>query len=414
MPKYLQKRRQGWYAVVEVPRPLREKMGKARFVESLQTDSLKVAEIRKHAIVGRWKAEIEAVRGTSSNLDRAVAARQRIDSTKKFDLQELVALNNIIMPQTDEEMSDLEKNRKDLSDVLHGKKFPLKQYLNDYEKTLNHIEKKSKDMRLSDIRRFLSKFKYADQATNREVKLWVEEHLIAEEGLAVTTCRRIMSNLRQYWKYLVDRKNLDQIEPFRYVVPDRTKTRKQEVSSRRRHFEPEHYRRLLDAAQQKQDDQLCSLIQLGAHTGCRIEELCSLKTNTVFEDRIEIEDAKTLSGRRTVPIHDTIANLVKTLSKNSKDEFLISGLSYNKYGDRSNAIGKRFGKLKSKCGYDRTYVFHSFRKGVATQLERLGISENVSANLLGHDIPTMTYGLYSGNKLDFQLLKETINKISWE
>ena len=77
MPKYLQKRRQGWYAVVEVPRPLREKMGKARFVESLQTDSLKVAEIRKHAIVGRWKAEIEAVRGTSSNLDRAVAARVR-------------------------------------------------------------------------------------------------------------------------------------------------------------------------------------------------------------------------------------------------------------------------------------------------------------------------------------------------
>jgi len=410
VPQYLQKRRQGWYCVVEVPRPLRVKLGKPRFIQSLQTDSLKVAEVRKHAFVAQWKAEIEAARGSSTNLDRVVLVRQKMTAKVKPDPTELAL---ILSPQSKEDFKELEQNRHELSAVLHGKNFPLKYHLSDYEKTLNHLEAKSKDMRMSDIKRFLKKFKYAEDATNREVKDWVEQTLIAEDGLSVATCRRIVSNLRQYWKYLVDKKDLNLPEPFRDVVPARTMTRKQEVAQRRRHFEPDDYQNLLKAAYAKEDTQPSSLIQLGAFTGCRIEELCSLKLESVKDDRILIEDAKTETGWRTVPLHNDLVDLVATMKKESTDGYLIYGLSYNKYGDRSNAIGKRFGKLKLKLGYGKNLVFHSFRKGVTTQWEKLGIAENVSANLLGHDIPTMTYGLYSGNTLDFKLLKETINKLKW-
>ena len=41
-------------------------------------------------------------------------------------------------------------------------------------------------------------------------------------------------------------------------------------------------------------------------------------------------------------------------------------------------------------------MFHSIRKTVATLLEDSGVAENVAADILGHDKPTMTYGLYSG------------------
>lgn len=411
MPQYLQKRRQGWYAVLEVPRTLRAKMGKARFIQSLQTDSLKVAEVRKHDLVGRWKAEIEAARGSSSNLDRVVLVRQKMSDKKKPDPSELAV---ILTPQTPEEMDDLEKNRIELSGVLHGKKFPLKYYLDDYEKTLSHIEAKSKDMRMSDIRRFLKKFKYAEEATNRDVKEWVEVNLIAEDGLSVATCRRIMSNLRQYWKYLTDRKDLNVLEPFKYVVPERNVSRKQQVANRRKDIEPQDYRTLLKAAQAKGDNQLAYLIQLGAYTGCRIEELCSIKLDKVLPDRLLVEDAKSQAGWRVIPLHRDIVELVATMKADSKDDYLISGLSFNKYGDRSNAIGKRFGNLKRKCGFSSSIVYHSLRKGVATQFQRLGVAENIAANLLGHDIPTMTYGLYSGNKLDFTVLQETINKLKWK
>nr|RDS94676.1 hypothetical protein DWF04_18535 [Cereibacter sphaeroides f. sp. denitrificans] len=42
------------------------------------------------------------------------------------------------------------------------------------------------------------------------------------------------------------------------------------------------------------------------------------------------------------------------------------------------------------------YVFHSIRKTVATKLENAGVAENVAADILGHEKPNITFGLYSG------------------
>ena len=85
-------------------------------------------------------------------------------------------------------------------------------------------------------------------------------------------------------------------------------------------------------------------------------------------------------------------------------------MSANKYGDRSNAIGKRFGRLKSRLGFGGDLVFHSIRKTVATELENAGVAEAIAADILGHDKNTMTYGLYSGgNRLGVKL--EAIEKV---
>ena len=84
------------------------------------------------------------------------------------------------------------------------------------------------------------------------------------------------------------------------------------------------------------------------------------------------------------------------LVKESKDGYLITELTFNKYNNRSNAIGKRFGHLKQKLGFGREHVFHCFRNTVATQLENARIPEGVAADIVGHDKKTITYGLYSG------------------
>lgn len=416
VPQYLIKQRRGWYATLEVPKALRAKLGKVRFKETLHTDSLKVAEVRKHTLIAQWKAEIEAARGNLDVLDKLYLAQQQREAAikKKEPVKLTTAMVDYVMAVAGPASPLSENEKTELSEISSGKKFPLNRFLPDYETFLVHLEEKSKNLRISYIKRFVKKFKYAEDATNREVRDWIEQNLIAEEGLTPITCKKIISNIRQYWKYLVDRKDLTVPEPFKDVVPARAITIKKAVAQRRKHFEAEDYQNLLKAAQENKDSQLSNLIQLGAYTGCRIEELCSLKVDNVKNDRIEIEDAKTATGWRTIPIHESIIDLVATMKKESRDGYLISGLSYNKYKDRSNAIGKRFSKLKTKLGYNNQYVFHSFRKGVATQLEYLGISENVSANLLGHNIPTMTYGIYSGNRLAFTLLQETINKLKWD
>ena len=154
--------------------------------------------------------------------------------------------------------------------------------------------------------------------------------------------------------------------------------------------------RLLEAAIEKGDDQLADLTRLGMYTGCRIEELCALKTKHVADDHFKIVDAKTEAGVRDVPTHRELAQTMARLVDQSREGYVLSRLTTNKYGDRSNAIGKKFGKLKTAQGFGPQYVFHSIRKTVVTMLENAGVPENVVADIVGHEKPTMTYGLYSG------------------
>jgi integrase len=96
----------------------------------------------------------------------------------------------------------------------------------------------------------------------------------------------------------------------------------------------------------------------------------------------------------------------------SKDAYLIENLTLSKYQDRSNAIGKRFGRLKKSLGFSKRHVFHSIRKTFTTQLENAGVHENISADIVGHEKPRITYGLYSGGT-NLEVKREAINKVHY-
>jgi len=79
LPKYLLKQRQGWYAVLEVPRDVRKAFSKARFKQTLQTQSLAQAQIRVLGVVQEWKEQIEAARASSeggSSIDPNIWRRE--------------------------------------------------------------------------------------------------------------------------------------------------------------------------------------------------------------------------------------------------------------------------------------------------------------------------------------------------
>lgn len=106
---------------------------------------------------------------------------------------------------------------------------------------------------------------------------------------------------------------------------------------------------------------------------------------------------KTAAGNRRVPIHPKLEPVINKLRRSTTNEFVIPGLTVSeKTGARSNAVGKRFGHLKTRMGHTKhTKVFHSLRKTVVTQLEQSGVPETVTAAIVGHEVGTMTYGLYS-------------------
>lgn len=411
MPRYLLQQRLGWYAVLEIPKALRGKLGKTRFKETLHTDSLSLARQRVLPVILGWKRLLEAARTGNETLESSVTLwRSYMEHDRKQGMtpEELRDQSIDVVSGWDHKRYPEELAAAYLThQIAFGDKFLLSEFLDDWHSS-STSSPKTKDMQRQAVKEFCSRYKFSTDATWHNVIAWVEDDLLQKQGLSAATARRKISACRSYWKWLMRHKGLADAPPFTDVVPVR---KKGSTKPKRKGFNVADYRKLLGAATNG-DIVLSHLIILGAHTGCRIEELCSLKLDKVKPDRFVIEDAKTQAGWREIPIHRDISQLVIGLASESSDGYLISGLTFNKYGDRSNAIGKRFGRLKLSLGYGPDHVFHSFRKGLARQLESNGVAENISARLIGHEITTMTYGLYSGG-VDFSILVDAMSKVKW-
>ncbi|HUZ75025.1 MAG TPA: tyrosine-type recombinase/integrase [Stellaceae bacterium] len=412
---YLHLRHRTWWASHDVPPSLRAALGgRKRFVSNLRTHDHAVAKVRAALLAAQWLAEIERARGThdhdaEAEFWRKALAKPMPEAERRAALQVLAyeaelpvtaaALKAGIVSDDDPRYRELPEfaAAERFVGAATGKLVKLDEHLDAYLKTLaGKIEKKSIDMRRSAIEKARQHFPHIADVTRKTVHAWIEE--ISSGGAARSTVKHAVNDLRGYWKYLVAIEAVPDgaADPFDRltVVSNAKKTKGDE----RKPFEPDDVARLLAEARKRGDGQLADLIDLAAYTGARLEELAALPVSrvNVTARYFEIVDAKSAAGWRQVPLHSRLLATVKRLVTESADGFVLTGLPKNRYGARGEAIGKRFTRLKTDLGFGPPHVFHSIRKTVATLLEGAGVSENVAADLLGHEKPRITYGLYSG------------------
>lgn len=149
------------------------------------------------------------------------------------------------------------------------------------------------------------------------------------------------------------------------------------------------------------------LVDLGIYTGCRISELCNFKKKHVVVDEgivaINIEKGKTKAATRTVPLPDFMGNrLLEHIERKQEEDYVI-GLS-------SKTASRTFSNFKTRhVTNNNLKSFHSFRHMYITAMERAGVEENVTAQIVGHERgKTMSYGYYSkGHEL--RKLSESVN-----
>jgi len=428
---YIELRGKLRYAFQEIPKDLRKVIGKHRYCVNLKTRDRYEAERRAKVLEQVWKLEIDGARKRLAGIktDPLTSEAQfwretlkRYAGDKKTTAGILGHIANIAHDIADgsafttPEYLTLKQNARgdegkanEFFGKATGKLVPLTEHLDEYLSTAP-ISAKTADMRRAVIERFAKRFPYHSDVARKEVQGWING--LAKEGIKGKTLVRILSDLRGYWKYLRSIEVVtDDAEPFMHLSIPKTNASTAK-KDQRKPFTARQIVSLLHAARAKGDSQLANLIELAMWSGARIEELCSLKLDKVGRSSFQIEDAKTEAGWREVPIHSKLKPTIQRLREATKDGYLLSGLTSNKYGDRSNAIGKRFGHLKAAKGFGRQYVFHCIRKTVATLLENAGVPENISADIMGHDKPTMTYGLYSGGA-SLATKRDAIEKLSY-
>lgn len=410
--KHLEKRANLYYAVLTVPADVRHIIGKLRFVQSTQTDNLSEAIGRVAALVHRWKAEIAKARGRLPDAKASfweslrsdyINAQSDGDEGVMGVIEDLAEIASLKVKDV-EEGSNLYKFATNQAGTL------LAPLVEDWKSSLR-LAPKTIDQQYRDVKRMAVHFVSVQALQPQKVKAWTDKLII--EGTTSSSLDRIVNGCRSLWKYLQDSGSIPMDAPDPYVGSFRLakKTAKRNTVERQA-FTAKDLAKVYQKAVANGDTTLSHLIALGAFTGARIEELCSLKVEDSTGGKFHITDAKTVAGIREVPIHPAIAPLVGALRKESKDGYLIPSTAAGKYGVRSDPLSKRFGRLKESMGFGPGHVFHSIRKTVATLLEQADVMEGIAADILGHEKKTLSYGLYSGGS-SMEQKKKALAKVTY-
>lgn len=410
MSDHLEKRGANYLAVLTIPADVRAIIGKLRFVQSTQTGIKATAKLRAAILVAGWTEEIKRARGTVPSATDDYWTSLRKDYIHGDEDTQL-AIQDIAQAAASK-MQDREQASR-LFKVATNQATPLDALVTAWKDHLR-LAPKTIDQQHRDVLGMLAQFKTLESLQPQAVKAWTKKLL--DEGTTASSLERIGGSCRSLWRYLRDSEAVpvDALDPFagsfklaKKIAPSNTVGRKE--------FTPEEVSKLHRAAIQADDHDLANLILLGASTGARIEELCSLTVSDCLGGAFTIRASKTNAGVREVPIHSALVALVAGMTKTAKaakDEYLVPSTAKGKYGIRSDPLSKRFGKLKTAQGFTKAHSFHSIRKTVATMLERAGVVEGVAADILGHEKKTLTYGLYSGGS-SMEAKREALEKVQY-
>ena len=411
MPPNIQKRGNLYHARLGIPSDLRDKFNKREFKQSLETSDRQEAEIRALAVVSKWKRQIAAARGSLDAIEK-MAADIRVETDySEPHVETGMTGKDWHIESIADSFNDEEKEIR-FRNIAMGRKTPFITFLDKFLEQWE-VDQKTKDMASSFIKKIGNHFKSIESISRPEVL-----RLVRKDSSANSTKTKNFAFARRYWKYLEDEGivNLEARNPFSELNLKTNKKKAEAVV--RKAFSKADIESLHGEALKSEDRILGDLIALGAYTGARIDELCELTVDDVLIAEgvqvLSIRDAKTKAGVRSVPVHPELKTLIKRLVEQTQDGYLVLNQTSNKYQKRSNALGKRFGRLKKKLGFGADFVFHSIRKTVITELENAGIPEGISADIVGHEKKTMTYGLYSAGTSDkkkFEAIKNLEYKL---
>ena len=241
----------------------------------------------------------------------------------------------------------------------------------------------------------------------------VEQFGNRAKGLSAATMNRHMAALKSLWRWAEKRGHCDGSNPFDDF---HVKLRSGVNVAGYLPWETAELNRLFDPPPKRDD--LREIMIVGMFSGMRLDEIASLtwgrlRTEGKGEGAIayfDVDDAKTLAGIRQVPVHPALGWLLRR-TRGDAEARIWPDFNGEGPGKKAGAdAGREFSRFKTGCGFlDRQKVFHSFRKNVVGQLERLSVPESEVAQLVGHE-KGFTFGRY-GAGISLERKAEIISRL---
>ncbi len=429
---YLLQQRRRWFVRMVVPADVREIIGRSVFkVPTGHTDEHRAATVAAPIIV-ELQDRIRTARDAGKQLEQvtveSLAERyraERLTDPEKAEITRITDVINFVLKTQGHAWADHAKQVRsagydvhaalrhmpngeamaEAADRITGHATPLLTYLDRWKPDAG-LKPRPLDQATSSIKQFDKAVgKPIERIEAKDVQRWIDTLIDAnsETGLNSKTVNRKLAEIRNYWSWLQSQQVVsDDRNPFagrRVIDPASRRKGKEELRQR---FRSEDIVRFWTAAEDRGDRPLAAAITIAAYSGARIEGVSQLKVTDIRVDPdtgtqfMKMND-KTAAGDRFIPVHPQISRLLDELIQDADSEgYLIHSNAKNKYGERSQPLGKRFGHLRTDLGFDYRFVFHSIRKTVAHLFETAECPAGVAKDIIGHAKTDMTFGLYSG------------------
>jgi integrase len=283
--------------------------------------------------------------------------------------------------------------------------------ITDYRRKLKVFTDKMGDLRLSQI-------------TDRMAVSFLDDYLLGERAQKPMTRNTYAMLFSAVYKWAIRRK-MASWNPFEG----------QRIKQAAVHYEPftdqEIAALFADAkpevapAKHKTGTALPWACLIAAYTGCRLEEVASLKAADIKEtdgiwyfEFCSNGNGKTKAATRAVPLHHELIDvgLLRYRDALPKASMLFPGLKgrSSKPGKLGPKLGDAFNWQRKRLGIVRPGVnFHSFRHTVGDRLRKAGVPEDDRAALLGHEDERITSKVYGHDGPGLQRLQVIIEKLRY-
>jgi integrase len=410
-----------WYARVTVPRTLVKAVGQTHIRRSLQTTSKAEANLRKHAVVGDIKAQLAEMRKRPA---RPGEPGLSFEDAKAFR-EELAALRARGDEDQEEAVEGLAVDRAESLEKLYGHAAAKRWYkaATRTKETLAELMTRwldSRDLRestklghrkaLAEVLEFLEDpDAHPEDVTQERVIAYIDDHL-TQRGLSANTIRDRLVSLGGFWAWMATRAAVRRgVNPWKGHSINKKQHTGTRPPKRKGGFTDDELVALLEGNAQVRNwstyAYLPDLMVLAMFSGARIESLAAMTVDRVEKHPggyvLMIENDKTEAGTRPVGFtHPAPLAVIKRRTKALKGPALLfPELKPGGADDKLSAsASKAFGRYRRACGVPDGTDFHSFRRNVATILERAGLPQGDVARFLGHKVGTLAADVYGGQR----------------
>lgn len=449
---YLEQRRAGFSAVVDVPPSKREAVGSKRLKKGLATRDKHVAKARLAKALLELHARIDTACRRNADTDpvtaEAMAYREQIESVRKpgggvyrqetvwdpgtgrEQAYEVEIAEDIIRETVEtrgaEIAADEGRDRaKAFADIAMGRATPLKLHVETWLAEPGKRGTVRAPRTVMEYRAILDSFVLwlggeGFGSTLEGVTRIVAGRYVSslhKQKLSPARMRDILAALSTYWDWLAgkgfaprggnpwkeqDIPKVQKGHALKAVFDDESE------DDELRPFTDDELVTLFTKAP---DAGMRDLMALAALSGMRIAEACSLTAGQCAEGIFDVRGTKTKAARRKVPIHPDLQALVdrRREGKGPEEWLLEEAGEPDKFGKRSPNMSAAFYRFRKRVEVDEKAPgkgvslvnFHSFRRWFVSEAVKAGTPVHVVRQVVGHEQPKndVTLGTYFKGEL---------------